>query len=70
MRPEAYRRLGEVAEYLSRTDPHSPVPYLLHRAVAWEALPLDELLAEFARKDGPLAKVLEWLRDGGDKIER
>jgi type VI secretion system protein ImpA len=32
-RAEAYRRLAEAAEYLIRTEPHSPVPYLNWSAI-------------------------------------
>jgi len=45
-RAEAYRRLSEAADYLLRTEPHSPAPYLVKRAVAWGGMSLAELLAE------------------------
>ena len=45
-RAEAYQRLTEAAEYLLRTEPHSPAPYLVRRAVLWGNLSLAELLAE------------------------
>ena len=34
-REEAYRQLLLIAEYLARTEPHSPVPYLIRRGVEW-----------------------------------
>lgn len=46
-RAEAYRRLAEAAEYLIRTEPHSPVPYLVQRAIGWGNMSLAELLQEF-----------------------
>ncbi len=48
-REEAYRWLGAAAEYLRTHEPHSPVPYLVQRAVQWGALPLPELMLEFQR---------------------
>jgi len=45
-RAEAYRRLSEAADYLLRTEPHSPAPYLVKRAVAWGGMSLAELLVE------------------------
>lgn len=45
-RAEAYMMLSEAAEYLIRTEPHSPTPYLVKRAVSWGSMPLTELLAE------------------------
>ncbi|SIS48448.1 type VI secretion system protein TssA [Insolitispirillum peregrinum] len=45
-RAEAFESLAEVADFLARTEPHSPVSYLLRRAIRWGSLPLPELLAE------------------------
>ena len=45
-REEAYRLLADAAEYLRRTEPHSPTPLLVMRAVAWGSKPLPELLLE------------------------
>jgi|HubBroStandDraft_1064217.scaffolds.fasta_scaffold03289_4 type VI secretion system protein ImpA len=59
-REDAYRRLGEVAEYLFRTEPHSPTPYLVQRAVTWGRMPLHELLPELARR-GDLTQLFELL---------
>lgn len=48
-REEAYRLLSEVADYLHRTEPHSPTPYLLERAVQWGRMPLHQLVLEMSR---------------------
>lgn len=48
-RDEAYRWLHAAAEYLVETDPHSPVPYLVRRALAWGGLSLPELMLDFQR---------------------
>ncbi len=45
-RVQAYQRLVEAAEYLQRTEPHSPVPYLVKRAVSWGNMDLIQLLGE------------------------
>lgn len=50
-REEAYQMLRQVASYLQRTEPHSPVPYLLERAWAWGHTPLPELLQELISGD-------------------
>lgn len=63
-REEAYERLQEVADYLMRTDPHSPVPYILLQAATWGALPLDELASDLARNGGRLSRLLEALGIG------
>ncbi|MBV7513817.1 MULTISPECIES: type VI secretion system protein TssA [unclassified Pseudomonas] len=50
-RDEAYRQLLLIAEYLARTEPHSPVPYLIKRGVEWGNKPLSELLGELISAD-------------------
>lgn len=50
-RDEAYRQLALVAEYLAKTEPHSPVPYLINRAVEWGQKQLRDLLTELINAD-------------------
>ena len=59
-RAEAYRRLAEVADYLIRTEPHSPAPYLIRRAISWGGMTLEQLLPELVVGDAAL-KDLERL---------
>lgn len=63
-RDEAYYRLAEAAEYLFRTEPHSPVPYLIQRAVSWGSMPLHELLVELSRGRNDLSAVFDMLGFG------
>jgi type VI secretion system protein ImpA len=58
-RQEALKRLTEVANYFKQTEPHSPVSYLVQRAVKWGEMPLDSWLAEVIKDQG----VLDQLRD-------
>jgi type VI secretion system protein ImpA len=60
-RAEAYQLLAEIADFLVRTEPHSPVPYLVSRAVAWGSMPLQELLGELVRNSGELTEVYRLL---------
>jgi hypothetical protein len=60
-REEAYQKLAEIADYLFRTEPHSPVPYLVHRAITWGQMPLDQLLPELTRGRGDLSLFMELL---------
>ncbi|MBE0566181.1 MAG: type VI secretion system protein TssA, partial [Krumholzibacteria bacterium] len=48
-RDEAYRRLREVAEYLRRVEPHSPVPPLLDRAVRWGSMTFENLFDDVVK---------------------
>jgi type VI secretion system protein ImpA len=59
-RAEAYRRLAEVADYLIRSEPHSPAPYLIRRAISWGGMTLEQLLPELVDSDTTL-KDLERL---------
>ncbi|MGF6271893.1 type VI secretion system protein ImpA [Massilia sp. UYP11] len=52
-RAEAYALLEQVAGFLQRAEPHSPVPYLLRRAAEWGQLGAADLYQElFLRRDG------------------
>ena len=61
-RAEAYQRLEEAAEYLLRTEPHSPTPYLVRKAIAWGNMTLDELLPELVRNEDALKDTLKLLQ--------
>ncbi len=53
----ALRAVGEIAAWFRRVEPHSPVPFLLDRAVAWADTPLDEWLAEVVQDDHTLSNI-------------
>jgi type VI secretion system ImpA family protein len=61
-RIEAYQRLAEAAEFLLRTEPHSPTPYLVRKAIAWGNMTLDELLPELVRNEDALRETLKLLQ--------
>jgi type VI secretion system protein ImpA len=61
-RAEAYQRLEEAANYLLRTEPHSPTPYLVKRAVAWESLSLFDLFQQIIRNENELEEINRLLR--------
>ena len=60
-RGDAIRRLGEVAEFFRATEPHSPVSYLLQRAIRWGQIPLEEWLDEVVKDQAVLAQIRETL---------
>ena len=49
-RAQAYQMLAEAADFLVRTEPHSPVPYLVRRAISWGAMSLETLMSDLIRK--------------------
>jgi type VI secretion system protein ImpA len=61
-RADAYRRLEEAADYLLQTEPHSPVPYLVKRAVAWGGMNLFDLMQQIIRNDGEMQELDRLLR--------
>ena len=60
-RADAYRLLEGVADYLQRTEPHSPTPYLVRRAVNWGQMPLPDLMREVMREEGDMHKFFAML---------
>lgn len=60
-REEAYRQLASIADYLARTEPHSPVPYVIRRAVEWGSKPLGELLEELINADAEARRLWKLL---------
>lgn len=60
-RDEAYRMLSLAAEYLMKTEPHSPSPYLVRRAVSWGSMSLDELLRELVANEHDLGQLFSLL---------
>ncbi|MEF9977155.1 MAG: type VI secretion system protein TssA [Thermomonas sp.] len=55
----ALRAVGEIAGFFRRTEPHSPVAYLLERAILWADMPLEEFLAELVRDQSTLSSIRE-----------
>lgn len=68
-RAQAYQRLIEASEFLLRTEPHSPVPYLIKRAISWGNLGLTDLLAEIVGTPADLKAIYALLgvKPGGEK---
>lgn len=60
-RDEAFRRLREVADFLRRTEPHSPVSSLLDRAVRWGNMSFEDLFRDVVESPdarGEVGKIL------------
>ena len=61
-RDEAYQVLADAAEYLARTEPHSPAPYLIKRAITWGTMSFDMLLPELVRNDTERHEIFRLLQ--------
>jgi type VI secretion system protein ImpA len=66
-REDAARRLREVADFFRRTEPHSPVPYLIQRAITWSQMSFEELLGELVKDESSRQAINSTLgiRDDG-----
>ena len=60
-REDAYRTLEAIAAYLLKTEPHSPTPYLIKRAVTWGRMSLVDLMLEVVREEGDMSRYLSLL---------
>lgn len=56
-RADAYRQLAAAAALLQRLEPHSPIPYLVQRAVALGALPFPQLMKALIRDTNVLTEL-------------
>lgn len=66
-REDALRRLSEVADYFRRMEPHSPVPYLIHRAIRWSRLSFEQLLVELVKDENARYEIVRTLGLGGEE---
>ena len=60
-REDAYRTLEAISAYLLKTEPHSPTPYLIKRAVTWGRMSLVDLMLEVVREEGDMSRYLSLL---------
>lgn len=56
-RDAVYQQLAEAARVLERIEPHSPVPYLIRRAVALGSLPFHEMIKSFVRDAAVMSEM-------------
>ena len=65
-RRDALKRLAEIADFFKRTEPHSPVSYIVQKAVKWGDMPLDNWLQEVVKDPGTLFQLRETLGVSSD----
>jgi type VI secretion system protein ImpA len=66
-RDDAYRQLAQAAEVLRQLEPHSPIPYLVRRAVELGSLSFPELIQALIREPNA---ITELKRELGIKEEK
>jgi len=67
-RKDALSRLNEIAVFFQTTEPHSPVSYLVQRAVKWGNMPLETWLQDVIKDESILVQLRQTLgfNTGGD----
>jgi type VI secretion system protein ImpA len=60
-REEAYHQLSEIADFLLRTEPHSPTAYLIQRAASWGEIPLPALVQQLSQSGSDISRLLDAL---------
>lgn len=71
-RDQAYAILAEVAAFLERIEPHSPTPYLIHRAISWGNMSLSEVVETTLHNGQDMSLLLDILnlrKQGTNKTE-
>jgi type VI secretion system protein ImpA len=66
-RSDALRRLETIADFFHRTEPHSPVAYLVERAVRWGKMPFEQWLVDVINDKSVLARIRETLGIGNSE---
>ncbi len=60
-RRDALVRLNEIAEFFHRTEPHSPISYIVQRAVKWGNMPLELWLQDVIKDESVLHSLRQTL---------
>ena len=70
-RQQALKLLGQIQDYFATNEPHSPVTFLLGRAIDWADMPLDQWLTHIIKNEDQLAILSDMIgikpkRDSSD----
>lgn len=60
-RQDAIKRLADLADFFRKTEPHSPVSYLVQRAVKWGEMPLEMWLQDVIKDETVLFQLRQTL---------
>ncbi|MCL9783148.1 type VI secretion system ImpA family N-terminal domain-containing protein [Vibrio sp. S4M6] len=67
-RDHAFKELRKISEYFKETEPHSPISFLLERAIRWGYLSLPELFSEMMGSENSSLNHINQLT-GMDNLE-
>lgn len=60
-RRQALKLLGQIQDYFATNEPHSPVTFLLGRAIDWADMPLDQWLTHIIKNEDQLATLSDMI---------
>jgi type VI secretion system protein ImpA len=60
-RQDALKRLTDIAEFFRKTEPHSPISYVLQRAVKWGNMPLELWLQDVIKDETVIYNIRQTL---------
>ena len=60
-RKDALKRLNDIAEFFQKTEPHSPISYIVQRAVKWGNMPLESWLQDVIKDETVLFNLRQTL---------
>ncbi len=60
-RSDALKRLADIAQFFQKTEPHSPISYLVQRAVKWGNMPLENWLQDVIKDETVIFQLRQTL---------
>jgi len=60
-RQDALKRLADIATFFQKTEPHSPISYLITRAVKWGNMPLENWLQDVIKDETVIFNIRQTL---------
>ncbi|MBS1794056.1 MAG: type VI secretion system protein TssA [Acidobacteria bacterium] len=60
-RQDALKRLADIADYFKKNEPHSPISYLVSRAVKWGNMPLENWLQDVIKDETVIFNIRQTL---------
>ncbi len=60
-RKDALKRLSDLAVFFNKTEPHSPISYLIQRAVTWGEMSLERLLMDVIKDESVMSELRQTL---------
>ena len=60
-RQDALKRLADIAAFFQKTEPHSPLSYIIQRAVKWGSMPLETWLQDVIKDETVIFQLRQTL---------